>query len=64
MCKLELDPEELRRKAEECARNANLANNDCDKAAWLKLAEDWERLARAQELRAASSGDACDGYLG
>ena len=37
--------DKYRRKAEEYRLKALKAPRDCDKAAWLKLAEDWQRLA-------------------
>jgi len=41
--------ERYRRKAEECRTNASTATDDVDKAAWLRLAEDWMELARSAE---------------
>jgi gluconate kinase len=37
--------DEYRRKAEECRLQAGKALRDDDKAAWFKMAEDWQRLA-------------------
>ena len=54
MCSL--DPDELRRDAAECARKAEITEYAADKAAWLKLATDLERLARVRELRGAVVG--------
>jgi hypothetical protein len=34
-------------EAEDCVRQAEMAANPLDKSAWLELAEDWIRLARA-----------------
>jgi hypothetical protein len=34
-----------RRTAEECRQEAEHASDPSDKAAWLKLAEDWRKLA-------------------
>jgi hypothetical protein len=41
------DAERYRRKAEECRANARTATDDVDRAAWLRLAEDWMELARS-----------------
>ncbi|CCE05066.1 hypothetical protein BRAS3843_1270003 [Bradyrhizobium sp. STM 3843] len=54
MCSL--DPDELRRDAAECARKAEMTEHPADRAAWLKLAIDLERLARVRELRGAVVG--------
>jgi hypothetical protein len=40
-------------EAEECLRQAEIATNPLDKIAWVKLAEDWIRLARAVRERDA-----------
>jgi hypothetical protein len=40
--------DEYRQKAEECRSQAGKASNAVDKAAWLKLAEDWLHLATAK----------------
>ena len=37
--------DEYRRKAEDCRHMAGRAKREDDKAAWLKMAEDWQRLA-------------------
>jgi phage shock protein A len=42
-------PEEFCRRALECRRRANAVGAD-DKQAWLKLAEDWDKLARSEDL--------------
>jgi len=34
-------------EAEECLRQADLATSPADKKAWMQLAEDWMKLARA-----------------
>lgn len=34
-------------EAKECVRRAEMAINSFDKEAWLQLAEDWMKLARA-----------------
>jgi hypothetical protein len=44
-------PEEFRRKASECRRKAAGAAGSVDKDAWLKLAEDWDKLPRAEDLK-------------
>jgi hypothetical protein len=41
------DAERYRRKSEECRANARTATDDFDRAAWLRLAEDWMELARS-----------------
>jgi len=41
------------REAEDCRRNAERAKNPVDRAAWLRLAEDWTKLARGAELHCA-----------
>jgi hypothetical protein len=38
-------------EAEECVRQAEIAINSHDRQAWLELAEDWIRLARAARER-------------
>jgi hypothetical protein len=38
-------------EAEECIRQAQMAANPLDKIAWLRLAEDWMKLARAARER-------------
>jgi hypothetical protein len=47
-----------RRCAEECVAMARLAEHDCDKALWLRLAQSWVRLAehvaRVQTRQTAS----------
>jgi hypothetical protein len=40
----------FRRKAAECDRKAQEAAGSADRQAWLKLAEDWARLARGEDL--------------
>jgi hypothetical protein len=39
-----------RRHAAECERNAEEATKAADRLAWLQLAEDWKKLARAAEV--------------
>jgi hypothetical protein len=52
------DAERYRRKSEECRANARTATDDFDRAAWLRLAEDWMELARSaeDELRRTGNG--------
>jgi hypothetical protein len=38
-------------EAEECLRQAAMAKDALDKKAWLELAEDWLKLARAAKER-------------
>jgi hypothetical protein len=38
-------------EAEECVRQAEIAVAPLDKRAWLQLAEDWMKLARAAKER-------------
>jgi hypothetical protein len=38
-------------EAEECVRQAEMAINPLDRRAWLELAEDWMKLARAAKER-------------
>lgn len=38
-------------EAEECLRQAAMAKDALDKKAWLELAEDWMKLARAAKKR-------------
>jgi hypothetical protein len=38
-------------EAEECLRQAAMAIEPLDKKAWLQLAEDWMKLARAAKKR-------------
>jgi hypothetical protein len=37
--------DEYRKKAEDCRTQARKARLDHDKALWLQMAEDWQRLA-------------------
>jgi hypothetical protein len=41
--------QEYRGKAEECRQQAMKAISPSDKAAWLRMAEDWQRLAESIE---------------
>jgi hypothetical protein len=47
----ESDAERFLSEAEECIRQAKIAVNPLDKKAWLQLAEDWMKLARAAKER-------------
>jgi hypothetical protein len=47
---LETQAMKFRRKAAECGRKAQEAAASGDKVAWLKLAEDWRKLARGEDL--------------
>lgn len=46
----EIPENRYRRQAAECARNAAEAMKAADRLAWLQLAEDWTKLARAAEV--------------
>jgi hypothetical protein len=46
----EFAADRYRREAEECALNADKTMNLVDRKAWLRLAEDWMKLARSAEL--------------
>ena len=50
------DAERYRRKAEECRANARTTTDDVDRAAWLRLAEDWMELARFTDGGAPGNG--------
>lgn len=41
--------EDWRRKAEECRTRANLAELPQQRAAWIRLAEDWETFADSMD---------------
>jgi len=41
----------FRREAEECRRNARQVTNPTDRDSWLRLADDWMKLARGEDLR-------------
>lgn len=47
----ETDAERFLREAEECLREADKARNPLDQEAWLKLADEWMKLARAAKER-------------
>jgi hypothetical protein len=46
----ETQAENFRRKAAECLRKAEQAAGSVDKQTWLKLADDWGKLARGEDL--------------
>jgi len=50
----DIEPDKFRREAEECWRNAEQALNPIDREAWLRLAEDWMKLARGEDLKPGS----------
>jgi hypothetical protein len=39
------------REAQECRRNAEQAKNPIDRDSWLRLADDWMKLAQGEGLR-------------
>ena len=41
--------EEYRRKAQECVAHAQRVSSAADKATWLQMAENWQRLAENAE---------------
>jgi len=47
----ESDLDRFLNEAEECLRQSRMAVNKFDKGAWLKLAEEWMKLARAVKGR-------------
>ena len=47
----ESDLDRFLNEAEECLRQSRAAVNEPDKWAWLELAEDWMKLARAVKER-------------
>jgi hypothetical protein len=49
----ETDAERYRKQAEECRKLAERSANQLDKNSWLHLAEDWTKLAEADEERRA-----------
>jgi hypothetical protein len=55
-----IDPAEFRKQADECHEQANEARNPIDQEAWLRLAEDFiklaERLEQVRYLRASRPG--------
>jgi hypothetical protein len=55
-----IDPAKFRKQADECHEQANEAGNPIDQEAWLRLAEDFIKLAEELEqvrlLRASRPG--------
>ena len=49
----ENDVERFRNEARECRQLAERATNPIDKQAWLRLAEDWIKLAEAERRHLA-----------
>jgi hypothetical protein len=49
----ENDVERFRNEAKECRQLAERATNPIDKQAWLRLAEDWIKLAEAKGSHSA-----------
>jgi hypothetical protein len=47
------DAERYRKQAEECRKLAKKSANQFDKKSWLRLADDWIELAKADEERRA-----------
>jgi hypothetical protein len=45
----ETDAERYRRQAEQCRKLAERSANEFDEKSWLHLAEDWIKLAEADE---------------
>ena len=43
------DPREYRQKAEECRQHAVVAHSPEEKAMWLQVAQEWEKLAAKAE---------------
>jgi hypothetical protein len=43
--------DEYRQHAEECRRQADIATSELEKATWLKMANEWLRLAEPAEKR-------------
>ena len=52
----ENDVQRFRSEAKECRRLAEQATNPIDKQAWLRLAEDWIKLAEETEERRTAGG--------
>jgi hypothetical protein len=44
--------EEYRRRAQECRERAENIEDPTEKAAWLQIAAQWERLSEAQQMKA------------
>jgi hypothetical protein len=50
------DAERYRGKAEQCRSNAEVATDDADRMAWLRLADDWMELARSSDAKTRAGG--------
>jgi uncharacterized alpha-E superfamily protein len=50
----DIEPDKFRREAKECRRNAEQARTPIDREAWLRLAEDWMKLARGEDIKSGS----------
>jgi hypothetical protein len=50
----DIEGDKFRREAEECRQNTEQATNPIDREAWLRLAEDWMKLARGEDPRRGS----------
>jgi hypothetical protein len=44
-----INTNKFRHEAEDCRRNARQAANPIDRESWLRLADDWMKLARDEE---------------
>ena len=56
--------DEYRRKAQDCRLQASKARRDEDKAAWLSMAEDWERIAEGVDAPNWPERSLTEGGLG
>jgi hypothetical protein len=52
----DLETTKFRREAEECWQNAEQAKNPIDRDAWLRIADDWMKLALGEDLRIKIAG--------
>jgi hypothetical protein len=50
----DIETDKFRREAKECRRNAEQARGPIDREAWLRLAEDWMKLARGEDMKLGS----------
>ncbi len=50
----DIEQDKFRREAQECRQNAKQARSPVDREAWLRLAEDWLKLARGEDLKPGS----------
>jgi len=46
---MSLPADDYRKKQEECVEQAKKARNSADKAQWLRIGEEWARLADTEE---------------